>query len=56
VDAAGRKSSIFEGLEDDLPAAGDLFVPRSSLKKLVLRPKASYIIFLFYFICILAAH
>jgi hypothetical protein len=41
VSEAGRKGSMFEGLEDDLPPAGDLFVPRTSIKKLVLRTKVS---------------
>jgi len=36
---SGSKSSMFEGLDDDLPSPGDMFVPRSSVKKLVLRKK-----------------
>lgn len=31
------KSQIFEGLDDDLAGASDMFVPRPSVKKLVLR-------------------
>ena len=31
------KSQIFEGLDEDLSTNGDMFVPRSSVKKLVLR-------------------
>jgi nuclear pore complex protein Nup98-Nup96 len=34
-----NKSSMFDGLDDDLPGEGDMFVPRSSIKKLVLRNK-----------------
>jgi len=36
-----NKSSMFEGLDDDLPSSSELFVPRSSVKKLVLRSKKS---------------
>ncbi|XP_023336271.1 nuclear pore complex protein Nup98-Nup96 [Eurytemora carolleeae] len=33
------KSSMFDGLEDDLSTTGEMFSPRSSVKKLILRPK-----------------
>ncbi len=35
--SSSEKSQIFEGLDDDLLTQGDLFVPRTSVKKLVLR-------------------
>jgi len=38
-----NKSSMFEGLEDDLPGETDMFVPRSSVKRLVLRNKKNEI-------------
>ena len=35
--SSSDKSQIFEGLDDDLLTQGDMFVPRPSVKKLVLR-------------------
>ena len=35
--SSSEKSQIFEGLDDDLLTQGDMFVPRPSVKKLVLR-------------------
>ena len=34
---------MFDGLEEDMSTTGDMFVPRSSVKKLVLRPKVSFL-------------
>jgi len=40
LDGSGSKSAMFDGLDDDyISTTGDLFVPRSSCKKLVLRSK-----------------
>ena len=35
--SSSDKTQIFEGLDDDLLSSGEMFVPRSSVKKLVLR-------------------
>ena len=35
------KSAIFEGLDDGIMAAGEIFIPRTSVKKLVLRSRPS---------------
>ena len=34
-----NKSAIFDGLEEDEEELANIFVPRSSVKKLVLKPK-----------------
>ena len=39
--SSSDKSQIFEGLDDDLLTSGDMFVPRPSVKKLVLRSGAT---------------
>ena len=36
-----NKSDIFDGLEEDEQELDNIFVPRSSVKKLVLKPKAT---------------
>ena len=36
-----NKSAIFDGLEEDEQELDNIFVPRSSVKKLVLKPKAT---------------
>ena len=35
------KTAIFEGLDDGIMAAGEIFIPRTSVKKLVLRSRPS---------------